>query len=203
MVKHNPKTLIIHPNDPTTTFLEDIYTNIKNKTVIRSGVSLADIKELIDKHDHVYMMGHGDSEGLLSVGQFTDRCTYVVDITMWKRLRDKEKCVYIWCHADRFVRNSELDGFATGMFISELNEAYYYKLWEVTQRMIDASNLAFANLLAEVIDEPLGLMHFLLKRDYGKLAMENPVAWFNHQRLFLYQQQNVVYNNGMIQESRL
>lgn len=87
------------------------------------------------------------------------------------------------------------------MFLSELDEAHYYKLWEATQRMIDVSNIAFTNLLAEVIDEPLGLMYYLLKRDYGKLAMENPVVRFNHERLFLYQHKNELYTNGIVQGS--
>ena len=117
MSKHFPKTLIIHPFDPTTNFLENIYAKIRNKTVIRGGVSRAYIKLLIEKHDHVYMMGHGTPHGLLSVGQFMDRRTYIIDIAMCELLRDKEKCVYIWCHADRFVKDNKLDGFATGMFI--------------------------------------------------------------------------------------
>jgi hypothetical protein len=203
MVKHNLKTLIIHPNDPTTTFLEDIYINIRNKTVITGGVNWMEINKLIQKHEHVYILGHGTSCGLLAVGQFQDRREYIVDIAMCESLREKEKCVYIWCHANRFLIENKLDGFATGMFISEIDEAYYYSMWEVTQKMIDVSNLAFSNLLAEVIDEPNELMYYLVKRDYGKLVSENPVARFNHERLYLSQNQKELLNKGITQRSRL
>ncbi len=203
MSKHNPKTLIIHPQDPSTTFLTDIYSNIRNKTVITGGVTRWNINELIENHDHVYIMGHGTSNGLLSMGVFQERRrNYIVDIAMCENLRDKEKCIYIWCHANKFLEDNKLDGFATGSFISNLDWAYYYRMC-VTQRMIDISNLAFSNLLAEYIDEPIELMYYLLKRDYGKLASENPVVWFNNERLFLYQQQNELLNNGMVHESRL
>lgn len=203
MVKHNPKTLIIHPNDPTTTFLEDIYINIRNKTVITGGITQSEINKLIQKHDHVYMLGHGTSLGLLAVDQFQERRKYIIDIAMCESLREKEKCVYIWCHANSFLIDNKLDGFSTGMFISELGEAYYYEMWEVTQRMIDVSNLAFANLVAEVIDEPNELMYSIIKKEYGKLAERNPVARFNHERLYLSLNQNEVLKNGVTQHSRL
>lgn len=146
------------------------------------------------------MMGQGTPEGLLAMGQFKSHL-FIVDVVMSELLREKQKCLYIWRHANRFVKDNNLDGFATGSIISDLDWAYYYRMWDVTQRMIDISNLAFSNLLAEYIDEPIELMYYLLKRDYGKLTAKNPVVWFNHKRLFLSQQQNVVYNNGMVQES--
>lgn len=57
------KNLIIHPEDPTTTFLSPIYANLKNKTVIKGGITKSELRELIDSHDRVLMLGHGSTFG--------------------------------------------------------------------------------------------------------------------------------------------
>ena len=53
------KSLIIHPEDPTTDFLIPIYERLKNKTIIKGGVSKSELQELIESHDRVLMLGHG------------------------------------------------------------------------------------------------------------------------------------------------
>ena len=65
------KTLVIHPIDPTTHFLEKIYEG-KDWTILRPGksssvmhVSKKDIKEAIKDHDRIVMLGHGTQDGLL------------------------------------------------------------------------------------------------------------------------------------------
>ena len=67
------KTLIIHPADESTTFLDIVYKNIPNKTVVKGGCSKMDVMNLIKEHDRVMMMGHGSPGGLFSIGQF-DKC---------------------------------------------------------------------------------------------------------------------------------
>jgi len=64
------KTLIIHPEDSSTTFLDIVYESIPNKTVITGGVSKAQVQQLIREHDRVMMMGHGSPGGLFGVGKF-------------------------------------------------------------------------------------------------------------------------------------
>jgi len=72
---HIMKDLIIHPDDPTTTFLSQIYAQLTNKTVIRGGISKSEIPKLIESHDRVLLLGHGSPYGLLSQGQFPDVLT--------------------------------------------------------------------------------------------------------------------------------
>ena len=62
--------LIVHPKEPTTQFLSLIYAPLQNKTVIDGGVTKSELRELIEIHDRVIMLGHGSPNGLLSVGQF-------------------------------------------------------------------------------------------------------------------------------------
>lgn len=64
------KNLIIHPEDPTTSFLSQIYSPLKNKTIVKGGITKSELRELIESHDRVLMLGHGSPYGLLSQAQF-------------------------------------------------------------------------------------------------------------------------------------
>jgi len=46
-VENNMKTLIIHPADPSTSFLEIVYESVQDKTLITGGVSKGDLIRLI------------------------------------------------------------------------------------------------------------------------------------------------------------
>lgn len=62
------KTLVIHPKDKSTDFLKPIYHG-RNWTVITGGTK-QEVRDAIDEHDHIIMLGHGTPQGLLAVGQF-------------------------------------------------------------------------------------------------------------------------------------
>jgi hypothetical protein len=71
------------------------------------------------------------------------------------------------------------------MFISEIGEAMYCGLPGTPQETVDASNHYFAQLLGEVINDPLSVMYEHVKENYGLLNEDNPVANYNHNRLYL------------------
>lgn len=144
------KTLIIHPEDDTTKFLTGIYATLTNKTVITGGVTKSELKKYIDDSERVIMLGHGSPMGLLSVNQFPDCNSYVIDYTMVESLRNKNNNVFIWCNADHFVHQHLLQGFYSGMFISELIEAWYYDFWDVDQDCINQSNNLFSAIVSEL-----------------------------------------------------
>jgi hypothetical protein len=53
------------------------------------------------------MMGHGMPEGLFSVGQFGGfEFSLIIDNSMAELLKTKSDSVFIWCHADRYVRKN-------------------------------------------------------------------------------------------------
>ena len=114
------KTLIIHPEDPSTFFLDIVYAPIENKTVITGGVSKSEVQKLIREHDRVMMMGHGSPGGLFNVGRFSGCGAYIIDQQMVPLLKEKTDNVFIWCNADKFVDIFGLKGFYSGMFISEV-----------------------------------------------------------------------------------
>jgi hypothetical protein len=179
------KTLIIHPADHSTSFLDIVYESVPNKTLITGGVSKSDVIKLIMEHDRVMMMGHGSPGGLFSVGQFSNSGAYIIDQTMVPYLRDKIESVYIWCNADKFVDMFKLKGFYSGMFISEVGEANYCGLPGMSQEIVDESNYGFCNIIAKYINEDKELIHENVKKEYGLIAESNPVALYNNNRLYM------------------
>ena len=183
--KHKMKTLIIHPHDESTQFLDIVYNPIPNKTIITGGVTQKELIKLIEEHDRVMMCGHGSPYGLFSVGQFPDTKGYVIGSTMVETLMEKDNSIFIWCNADQFVNHHKLKGFYSGMFISEVGEAYYCGLPGTEQDSVDESNYGFVNMLSECINETQEVMYDTIKTNYGKIAEKNPVALYNHNRLYL------------------
>lgn len=182
---HIMKTLIIHPEDPTTTFLSPIYANLKSKTVVKGGATKSELRTLIDRHDRFLMLGHGLPEGLLNTGSFEDTGLFVIDETIVGFLRTKKENLFIWCHADQFVRNHELSGICSGMFISELGEARSYGYKDVVWNIVNQSNYRFSEIISRYINEPLEILYIKLISEYGILAKSNPIANFNMERLTL------------------
>ena len=176
--------LVIHPTDASTNFLKPIYANITDATIMNGGVSKDQVAKAINEHDRIIMLGHGSPYGLFSIGQFTGNNGYVIDESMVPLLLDKE-CISIWCNADQFMNKHQLYGFYSGMFISEVGEATYCGLPGTEQETVTTSNEYFAELLGEVIDEPLSIIYEHVMDNYRLLTEDNPVALYNHNRLYL------------------
>lgn len=188
------KTLVIHPDDPSTDFLTPIYDNVFQATVVTGGVSKEELKQMIIDHDRVMMMGHGSPHGLFSVGMFTDtnvvypqrfNYAYAIDYTMVEVLNQKSNNVFIWCNADQFVNRHNLKGLYSGMFISEVSEAVYCGLPGTEQKQVDISNHYFAQILGEAINDPIDQTYNYVLDNYGLLTEDNPVALYNYNRLYL------------------
>jgi hypothetical protein len=178
------KTLIIHPEDESTFFLDIVYKPIENKTVITGGISKTELMTLIREHDRVMMMGHGSPAGLFSINKFTNCGAYIIDQQMVPLLKEKTDNVFIWCNADKFVEVFGLEGFYSGMFISEVGEAYYCGLPGTEQDQVDESNYGFVNIIAKYINEDKNVIHENVKKEYGLIAEENPIALYNNNRLY-------------------
>ena len=151
---------------------------------MNGGVSKDQVAKAINEHDRIIMLGHGSPYGLFSIGQFTGNNGYVIDESMVPLLLDKE-CISIWCNADQFMNKHQLYGFYSGMFISEVGEAMYCGLPGMEQETVTTSNNYFAELLGEVIDEPLSIIYEHIMDNYRLIIEDNPVALYNHNRLYL------------------
>lgn len=179
------KTLIVHPKDDSTSFLDIVYAPIENKTLVTGGVTKNELISMILEHDRIMMMGHGSPGGLFSIGQFKNVGGYIVDRTLVPYLKNKEQNVYIWCNADKFVDEYNLKGFYSGMFISEVGEANYCGLPGTPQEVVDESNFGFCNIISKYINNKKEIIYENVKREYGFIAENNPVALYNNKRLYM------------------
>ena len=177
-------TLIIHPKDSSTSFLDIVYKDIPEKTVITGGISKTELAKMIIEHDRIMMMGHGSPGGLFGVGQFTNCGAYIIDGSMIPYLKNKQENVYIWCNADRFVELYDLKGFYSGMFISEVGEATYCGIPGMDQETVDESNYGFCEIISKYITEDTESIHTNVLSEYGQIAANNPVALYNYNRLY-------------------
>lgn len=177
--------LIIHPKDHSTDFLKPIYAPIKDKTVIWGGIRKTHLMKLIEDHERIIMLGHGSPRGLLSMGQFYMAGNYIIDWSMAELLSTKTNNTYIWCHADMFVQRYELKGLCSGMFISEVSEAFCYGFNDVDPNQIEESNCYFSEILARNINKPMNDLYHNVLQEYTILAKTNPIAKFNLERLNL------------------
>jgi len=179
------KCLVIHPEDETTTFLKVIYAHLKNKTVITGDITKSELRTLIEVHDQVIMLGHGSPAGLLSVGRFPDASPFIVDESMVNSLKYRTNSISIWCNADKFVQRHGLRGLYSGMFISEFEEGLLYDIWDADDVWIKESNYQFSSIISKYINEPIDVLYKNLITEYGMLTHTNPIAEFNHERLYL------------------
>ena len=173
------KTLVIHPKDSSTDFLIPIYMNLKSfpdfddVTIIRGGTK-EEVDEQIQLHDRIMMMGHGSPQGLFAVGQFGMQGMIIGHSTV--PLLENKECIFIWCNADKFVERYNLKGLYSGMFISEVSEAWGCGLPGVPQEVVDESNDFFAAEFGLVSDKPLTEIYNTVKYNYNILAEDNPIA---------------------------
>ena len=191
------KTLIIHPDDRSTDFLKPIYSGLSNTTVLTENVSPYALKKAISEHDQIIMMGHGSPYGLFNVSSI-GHSFFTIGKEHVKLLRDK-KNIFIWCNADQFVKQYNLPGLFTGMFISEVAEASYCRVI-AEQTQVDESNDLFAELMGKYLVKcttDYEAIYFAIEEEYGRLATVNAVAKYNWDRWYI----NTSVTSGLASQS--
>ena len=172
------KTLVIHPADPSTDFLSKIYEG-RGWEVIRQRedtIRTKYIKERIKDNDRIIMLGHGTPYGLIGGMNFIINQTHV------HLLREKE-LVGIWCNADQFFKKYGLNGFYTGMIISEVREANYLGI-DTTDDEVNYSNALFTEAITESIVHPNMLERATNLYGNGLFRKGNPIIEYNEVRMY-------------------
>ena len=201
------KNLIIHPDDRSTDFLKRIYSTAEKPTVLSEFPkdSVDEIPKEIMHYDRVMMMGHGTPDGLFAMNadpidekafelackskdpKALDAFDFWGDLVVSDRtarvLRYYNDNIFIWCNANKFVKEHNLKGFYSGMFISEVSEAKMCGLGDVPKGMVRESNRMFSRIMSRHINEKLMEMFKNVVVECGNFAMENPVAKYNWDRL--------------------
>ena len=167
------KTLIIHPKDKSTDFLNIIHKNYTVFDVEKNSKSK--LREAIKKHDKIIMLGHGSPDGLFSSKQ--ER--FIIDSNLVYLLREK-LLVGIWCYASEFAIKYKLKGLFSGMIISEMDEAYLNAV-DATEEEIEKSNFMFANTIMSIED-----FHSKQSVLFAKQMYDNKTSIVNFNREHIY-----------------
>ena len=172
------RTLFIHPTDPSTDFCKSVYedyVNCDDVTIITgTRIPSSTIKEALKTHDRIVFLGHGTEYGLLDKSDWR----YVITSNDLQLFRDKT-VICIWCNANVFAERYDLNAFATGMFISEPDEADWYNL-PPDQKLIDESNELFCRILSRCIfDDPKDI-RMIIEHSYKG---NNPIIKFNRESM--------------------
>ena len=157
----NNKLLVIHPNDPSTKFLEILYDYRTpfNSLVVDETASNAKIRQVLTanalKDRTVMMLGHGYEGGMFApqkngveINPFYRK---IINPSLVQFLREKT-CIGIWCYANLFAERYGLHGLFSGMVISDLDEAHSYGIDEFSQKEIEMYNHDFACALEYCIE---------------------------------------------------
>jgi hypothetical protein len=165
------KTLVIHPSDITTDFLNVIYQGT-DWTVITHDIPDESLRKLISSHDRIIMLGHGFPGGLFGHNKIVINSSHV-DLLRTKKL------VGIWCFANKFFEPHGLLGIYSDMIISEAQEAEVFGV-EYTDGFIDRSNKLFALAVRDSIvsDEPIETFKTMYRSNL------NPVIKWNQDNFY-------------------
>ena len=116
------KTLVIHPEDPSTEFLKIIYRNL-DCTILNDKSSSAKIRNGLKEHQRIFLLGHGIETGLLSPYGGEQFGRLIVGPREVNFLRGKE-VISVFCNSNIYGIKYGLSGLFSGMIISEESEAF-------------------------------------------------------------------------------
>jgi hypothetical protein len=164
--------LVIHPKDPTTDFLKDIYKDIPNsKITIISDPYYKYLSDLIF-FDRAIILGHGTPNGLIGIN---------ID-PLLPILKKQHDNIYIWCNADKYVKRNNLKGMCTGMMCSEVVEANMYNI-KANQFEVDSSNELFAKTIGKYIHLSSEECVSKVTKDYNA---DSDLIKFNRERIYYF-----------------
>jgi hypothetical protein len=166
-------TLVIHMDDRSTDFLKVIYEGY-GFPVISQRVTEQELREAIEAHPRIFMLGHGGPGGLFAGA-------YQIHDGFGDLLRSKRNGLYIWCNADAYARRNKLSGLVSGMFISEVGEARMFGI-TATQEEVDASNNAFSITVRAALDQ--GAPPSMVRQCYTHATCQ--ITKFNQERLYVF-----------------
>ena len=180
--------IVIHPFDPTTTFLKplyegragvEIYTQEHNNAAIRRALN-----HQVSEDNTVMMLGHGCEQGLLADTIPTRKFDrLIVNGTHVEFLR-KVTCIGIWCNADKFASKYGLKGLFTGMIISEVEEALWCEV-ATTPEELAVENARLTELFIKAFNECPQLGD-IPKWFREKAPMDTPLQRFNYNNVFYF-----------------
>ena len=155
---------VIYSNhgDVDTLLLARIWRGIEGVHVVEVTPSTENYDELIadaitNEEDTLVICGHGTVAGLLH--PTFERFEYLIHSLNYQDIRARN-VIGIWCHASDFAERHHVNGFFTGMFISNINEAYRYGIYGVNEATIHESEVYFCDRLNRLLKENIPLVEW-------------------------------------------
>ena len=116
-------------------------------------------------------------------GYSSQNSSYAIDDDTADKLRNK-KVTAIWCNADQYMEWNDLQGFYTGMFISDEGEAKMIGTSDTEAWQVEESNYAFVSIVRRFLDHSPEKLRDALMLEYGEMAERNSVAKYNLMRFY-------------------
>ena len=183
---------VVHPKDRTTAVLSGLYEGLEVQ-LLDETMTNNEIRHYLNHanpFEPLMILGHGSDKGLYS--RKDDTAEGFDRILVGKHhlyyLRQQHRLMGIWCHANLFAKEHHLSGLFTGMFISEMSEAYEYGV-ETTEEELQTELCKFVNRLRGLMDEGVpyaDIPERLLQLD----DVHSPLTEFNYH--------SVYYVNGRV-----
>ncbi len=176
---------VIHANDPTTSFLSQLYDQREDLKAHLTELSTnGAVQRAIREDDVIMMLGHGNEYGLFAKPEKSGRyCRFMITARHVQFLRGKT-CIGIWCHANLFAEHYGLHGLFSGMIISELQEAIDYHI-DATKDEIDTEREQFAARLSYCMET--GALEQIPARMQELDDVQSPLTKFNYNHLYYYE----------------
>ena len=171
--ENDTETAVFHPDDPTTDFLYEIYQGKGWNVVNDPFIDQNTVAEVIGIHKRIICLGHGSHGGLFGAEEM------IINESLTPLLQEKD-LICIWCNADQFVLKHGLNGFSTGMFLSECAEADLFGIPYDDELQIEMSNKWFASILGKHVNSDYILKN--VRQEYHD--PDDPIVTFNRDRLY-------------------
>lgn len=174
--------IVLHSTDPSTAFLKAVYewdSDAKVFTSYRQHDEYIEAIRNAPMDEMIVFLGHGTSIGLLDTSESIG--DYMIDDNDAWVLKGRQNVIGIWCFASDYARYNKLQGFYTGMFISEMKEARMCSV-KATEEDIDAMNIGFASQIGEFLRQGMTVSEMEINLQPPAIDNQSLID-FNYSRL--------------------
>lgn len=178
-------TIFSNNEDIDSEILRGLFANILGNNIIEitysmklDGIDWRDIVEeaISNEDDTLILCGHGSPQGLYFPG-FED---YVIH-NLHSEIIHARRVICSWCYASSFVTSYNIHNcIATGMFISNVNEAYDNGCYNSTQEEINSTDRIIDSEINSLIQSDIPITEWVM-RIGCHMNVENEIDMFNRQ----------------------
>lgn len=176
------KVLVIHPDDRTTDMLKAVYEGKGYDVISDIYISDEELVEAIREHDTIIMLGHGLPTGLLACDRTAGYFRFIINDDHADLLKTK-KTYSMWCYSNEFFERHGMNGFHSGMIISEEIEARYFGIDGYSDKDIAESLMPLMYAMHDTLEmDDLEEMRRVILERYNAT---DPITRFNRGNILI------------------